>query len=142
MNQNNSLYETDYEDLFGHPYPQVISFEEVRGFFIDELHHNVVMSKDSGFFTSRSEKKYYQGRLDAIQDIFMKIKGKSGKISEPQFRPRTWRGISEDKRFEFCMHCRTDLSKYPKDIKYCPECGRCFMTPEEREWLGLVPDNE
>ena len=73
MNQNNSLYETDYEDLFGHPYPQVISFEEVRGFFIDELHHNVVMTKDSGLFTPRSEKKYYQGRLDAIQDIFMKI---------------------------------------------------------------------
>ena len=135
-----TLYDTDYEDLNGDLLPYVVKFEDIREIFLDKINSLVIETSNMGFLDNLFSKKYCDGYKDALEDTYKQIKKKTGKIIEEQFRPRTWRGLSSDKRFSFCMHCKSDLTKYPEGIKYCPECGRCFMSPAERKKIGLVPE--
>lgn len=135
-----TLYDTDYEDLNGDLLPYVVKFEDIREIFLDKINSVTTNMNSMGFLDKFFSENYYIGYKDALEDIYKQIKKKTGKIIEEQFRPRTWRGLSSDKRFSFCMHCRSDLTKYPEDIKYCPKCGRCFMSPAERKKIGLVPE--
>lgn len=140
-----TINDSEFMDINGNPYPQILTLDNIRDIYDDELTESFREDARRGF--KRKNKSYYEGYRDGLQNLFFKLFEKGKRITELQYRPRTWLGIYDDvdwhgsivKRYR-CMNCQTELENNRK-YNYCPNCGWCFMTPDERKKRGLAPED-
>lgn len=82
-----SINDSEFVDINGNPYPQILTLDNIRDIYDDELAESYKEDARRGF--RRKYKQYYEGYRDGLQDLFFKLFEKGKRVTELQYRPRT-----------------------------------------------------